>query len=216
MEKTIESLTAACNAETQRVEALRLFAWSSADRRERICSGLRLVPLTFRRWIDLKCRGNALVCGGEVERIHLLDYLWTASDRYYLRGWLGRFSAWLFRQGSIHRAPDAYLAAICYEHLDDSFFDAPYAGGQSDTGLPATEPIISLVQHLAGIARVSPLVAIDWPLQQGFAIIRAYEKATDEKYAPPIPATLNALQNQWGLLMQTRFSDILKGSEYGE
>lgn len=213
----LAQLAHACAAEQQRVELLRIFAWSTADQRERICRGLTLQPLTFRRWLELKGQGNAYATGEqEPTREDALKYLWTASTRYRLRGPRARWRAWRFRRSRIHRVSTEVLHALVAEHLEAQFMEQPYGGGSADTGLPAVEPIISYVYALVRIARVSPEAALDYTLPRGFALIRAHERGTDPEYSAPIPARLDHIQNQYGRTLQKQYADILGGPNHGQ
>lgn len=153
------------------------------------------MPLTFRKWLDLLIKGNALLTGGRAPlRADYLDYIWTASARYRLSGHRARFAAWRFRRSRIHRFDTDTLEAIAYAHLDETFFDQPRSGGSPSSALPAVEPLVSHVCELAAIARINPVAAFDWPVVRGFAVIREHARTHEEGYVAPIPRRLNALQ----------------------
>lgn len=187
----LEELSKACRQEQERITAMRLFAWSSAPQERQLVPGVALVPLTFRRWLDLLIIESPILGEGIPERADYLRYIWHASAGYR-PGDAAALQA--FDQSRIHELDTDTIEAHIYEHVDENFFDAPRTGGTATSALPPVEGIVALVCEIARILHKFPAECMDMPLLQGFALIRSHCLATDEKYSAPIPPSLNHLE----------------------
>lgn len=202
----LSQLAADFKAEQARIETLRMLPWSSAGAVEEVIPGVDLLPLTFRAWLDLKLAESPVIVGGRAPaRADCGVYLWRVSAGYRPTGCAAEQAREAFIDRIAHLTT-LEMVLVCQQHRNDALFDIPAKGGRSSK-LPIVDPIVSIVEELAGAYSQDPDAVMDWPVAKGFGLARSLFRRTVPDYKAPRAPSLFALSNAYAAELNRRMQE---------
>jgi hypothetical protein len=196
----IDELTSQYNAETERLELLRLATWSSVAMQADIL-GLPCRPLTLQAWIDLKAARNAVFMAAVPSIGDLSAYIWRNHEGYAPRYDVDTRRIQEDITQAIKSAGDVETAAEVIEHFNDAFSETPEdtnpkASQSRSMGFPAIMDAVAVIDEIGNRYGMRPAEVLTMPMAQIFHLQKVIRAKTIEGYKPAQPETLRRLSGR--------------------